>query len=433
MREGKWDQKDLARRLCHALDIARQAIERLASKGYTDSVEPANSLCPEKLISETAFLLIAASRVAHHEGVRARLECVAEMLAPHARGERMRLGVCLEPALALDYGQAHICLRSLGYPDSGFDALLMQSASSQARDGRERVAHRILEQEWITRTWRNGSPGPGRRLPGPALSSALNRPMDLLNGSRDDVYAFTHALMYLRDFNSHPRRLPRRKEVILAEAEAALARCLDEQDYDLGAEVLLTWPLTGKSWSAGAAFCFRVLAHVEDRAGFLPAPITRLERLNALEGDSRAEYLLATVYHTAYVMGLLCATALQPGRTPPSEIPTRTRVPDSASLILPWLDAGDPRPHWMDEINHLTREEKDALTGFFLNIALRRKVRQRDFGAVHKLLEVGYALGLADAPAPSQAAELLERLAILAKPSGTGEFSWTEASGRVSV
>jgi len=76
--------------------------------------------------------------------------------------------------------------------------------------------------------------------------------MDLLNGSRDDVYAFTHALMYVTDFNIRPRRLPRRRAAILAEAEAALARCLDEQDYDLGGEVLLAWPLTGRSWSPGS-------------------------------------------------------------------------------------------------------------------------------------------------------------------------------------
>ena len=143
--------------------------------------------------------------------------------------------------------------------------------------------------------------------------STLNRPMDVLCGSRDDIYAFTHALMFVTDFAIGPcRRLPRRRAVILTEAEAALARCLDEQDYDLAAEVLLAWPLTGRQWSPAAVFGFCVLARVEDTAGFLPAPSTRLQRFQQLQGDRRTEYLLATAYHTAYVMGLLCSAALRP-------------------------------------------------------------------------------------------------------------------------
>jgi hypothetical protein len=408
--ECKWDRKDLVRRLCHALDIAEQAIRRLASDGYTDSAESAISVRPEKLISETAVLLVAASPVAHHYGVRARIEGVAQHLIPYARSKRMLLGVCLEPSLALDYAQAHICLQRLGYPDPGFDELLRQSLNSQARAGRERVPHRLLEQEWITEIWNNRKSGPRRWTSPAALNSALNHPMDLLNGTRDDVYAFTHALIYVRDFNIHPRRLPRRTTVILAEAEAVLGRCLDEQDYDLGAEVLIAWPLTRKSWSAAAAFCFQVLAHVEDRAGFLPAPITRLQRLDELEGDNRSKYLLATAYHTAYVMGLLCAIALQPGRTPPSEVPTRASVPGTANLILQFLEADGRTAHWQDELDQLNSLQKDAIAGLLLSIALRRKVRQRNFGAVYKLLKLAYALGLADMPVSSQGAEMLERL-----------------------
>jgi hypothetical protein len=413
-KEGKWDKKDLARRLCRALDVAARVIEHLAPSGYTDSTEPTNNVCPEKVISETAVLLVAASRVAHNDGVGARIESVARLLIPHARSELILLGVSLEPALALEYGQAHICLQRLGYPDPGFDELLRQSVNSQARAGRERPPSRLLEQEWIAEAWNKGSILRKQTQPA-ALNSALRQPLDLLSSSRDDIYAFTHALMYLRDFNIHPRGLPRRRALILAEAESLLARCLDEQDYDLGAEVLLAWPLTGKSWSATAAFGFRTLAHVEDRAGFLPAPITRLQRLSELEGDSRTKYLLATAYHTAYVMGLLCATALQHGRMPPAEIPIGTSAPGSASLILQLLDSDGRRVHWQDEFDQLSSAQQDAISGFLLSIALRRKVRKREFGAVYKLLEVGHALGLADMPVSIQGAELLERVATFAK------------------
>lgn len=412
--QGKWDQRDLARRLCHVLDIAKQVVEQLASNGYADSAEPGNTVRPEKVISETALLLLAASGAAQHNDVRARIQNVAQLLIPHARSERMRLGVCLEPALALDFAQAHICLRRLGHHDAVFDTLLRQSISSQARSGRERAPHRMLEQEWLTETWDNAQARSRNYTPRTALSSVLNHPMDLLNGSRDDIYAFTHALMYVTDFNLHPRGLPRRRGAILAEAEAALGRCLDEQDYDLGAEVLLAWPLTGRSWSAAATFGFRVLARVEDEAGFLPAPSTRLQRLNALQGSERTAYLLATAYHTAYVMGLLCAAALQPGRTPPSEISTGVAPSGCADRILRFLEPDHRSSHWWREFNHLKDPERDAIAGLLLNIALRRKTVQRDLSALRELLEVSYAVGLADTPAASQAAELLERLAAAA-------------------
>jgi hypothetical protein len=409
-----WDKNDLERRLCHALDVAGRAVEKLAANGYSDSREPHAVIRPEKVVSETAVLLLAASAAAARDEVRGRVARLARSLIPHARSQRMLLGLCLEPALALDYATAHICLERLGYPDADFDAVLRQALRSQARAGRERVPHRVLEQAWLLARWR-GASGARSRAPAAERDSVLNRPMDLLGGSRDDIYAFTHALMYVTDFNIRPRRLPRPRAAILPEAEAALARCLDDQDYDLGGEVLLAWPLTGPSWSAAAAFAFRVLARVEDQAGFLPTPATRIARLKELEGGDRANYLLATSYHTVYVMGLLCAAALRPGRTPPSVIPAAR---GGAEPLLDMLDGDGHSAHWREEFDRLAATERDALAGFLFAVALHRRTKQRDFAAVARLLQQGRALGLTDTPIASQAAEMLERVALLAgRPS----------------
>src|SRR5260370_8011550 len=142
-----WSKEDRAGGVCDGRDSARQGLESLAQEGYTDPEEPGNSVRPEKLVSETAFFLLAASTAADGSEVRERIEGVAQLLIPHARSERMLLGLCLHPALALHYAHAHICLASLGFPDPGFDALLRQSVGAQARAGRERVPHRMLEQE----------------------------------------------------------------------------------------------------------------------------------------------------------------------------------------------------------------------------------------------------------------------------------------------
>jgi len=407
-----WGHDDLVRRLCGALDIARKVITRLAPNGYTDSTDPLLNVRPEKAISETSVLLLAASRTPDEPEVRMRTSELAQLLIPHARSKRMQLGVCLEPSLALDFAQAHACLKRMGYPDSGFDALVEQSLLSQAHAGRERPPHRVLEQNWSSQLSGQVSAGLAKRSRCAAASSVLGHPIDLLSGGREDAYAFTHALMFAADVDVGMRRLPRNRAAILSEAEALLAWCLDECDYDLGGEVLLAWPLTGRSWSAGATFGFRVLAHVEDAAGFLPCPATRIERLNKLQGDERANYLLATMYHTAYVMGLICAAALRPGRAPPARIPRVKRQRGATELILRRLGTETSPAHWRAEIHLLRDRERDALAGLVLAMALRAKVRVRDFDAVRELLRIAYELGLANSPASSQAAEMLNRLAV---------------------
>ena len=412
---GRWDERDLIRRLCHALDIAKLAVEQLAPMGYTNAKAPAKNVRPEKILSETAVLLLHASSVATDPEVRMRIMRLAEHLIPYARSERMLLGLCLEPSVAWDYALPHVCLNRLGYYDSQFDELLRQTVESQAHAGRERVPHRMLEQEWVAMGWHRAKRTRGSTTPRTARISILNHSMDLFGGTRDDIYAFTHALMYVTDFNLHPAPLPRRRSIILTEAEAVLSRCLDDQDYDLGGEVLLSWPLTGKSWSAAAAFAFRVLAHVEDKAGFLPTPGTCISELNALEGTERTQYFVATVYHTAYVMGLVCAASLHRGFAPPASIPTTNAKRGSARQILKLIDLDRQHTHWRDEFQQLGEPEADALAGYLINIGLRRRMAGRDFGGLRELLKLAYDLDVANIPAASQAAEMLERITTFAK------------------
>lgn len=414
-RDQKWSASDLARRLCNALDVAEQVVERLAPKGYTDTLASGCSVPAGKLISETAVLLFAASAATHRKDVQSRVHSVARRLIPYARSRQMLLRICLEPALALDHGLAHVCLQRLAYPSPIFDELIGQSRSAQACAGRERPPHRVLEQQWIAESWKGHGCRARKRNSPLSKDSVLNQPMDLAGGNKDDLYAFTHALMYVTDFGNHTRRLPRARRVILEEAEAALARCLDEQDYDLSGELLLAWPLTGGSWSAAAIFGFHVLANVEDKAGFLPTPGTRLQRLNELQGDERTDYFLGTSYHSTYVMGLLAAAALRPGRAPPSKIPPNNALRGSASKILGYLRRDGAIPHWQHEVGRFTPSEQDSVAGMLLNIALYRMIRERRFHEAHELLSMCYSLGLADTPMASQTAELLYRLATVSK------------------
>jgi hypothetical protein len=414
IRASKLDEADLIGRLCHALDIASLVVEHLAPAGFTDLKKSSSNIRREKPIAETGVLLHGAALATHHPAVKVRIHRIAGELAPHARSSQMRLGLALNPASAFDYSIGHILLTRLGYPDATFDALLRQSSAAQVQGSRERMPHRILEQEWLSSLWGQSVNGRSHGSANTARRSILNHPMDVLGASDEDLYAFTHGIMYVNGFKRATGALPRRRALILAEAEAALARCLDAQDYDLSGEILLTWPLTGSRWSPAAAFTFRVLADVEDQAGFLPTPATRVDELKTRHGLDRTLYLLATSYHTVYVMGLLCAAALQPGCTPPAEIPRRRAARGCVQALLPFLEDDKSPPHWRDTFQTLERAQAEALAGMLLNIALQRKAARRDFGGLEQVLRCGYDLGLAGTPAASQAAEMLQRLAIYA-------------------
>lgn len=405
-----WTIEQTERRLGHALNIAEQAVDCLATTGYRDREESANDIRPEKVISETAFLLLGASTVRNLPGIAARVGTLAEKLAPHARGERMVLGMCFEPSLTLDFALAHICLSRMGMPDPPFDACLRQGLHSQARNGHERTPYRELEQAWLKRAWAGPRPASDQRVQRLARRSALGRSFDPLSGSRENVYAFTHALLYVRDFNIDPLPLPRSTEDILLDAEAAVARCLEEEDYDLCGEVLLAWPLTGTPWSPIASFACQVLARIEDEAGFLPSPATRVERVHQLEDRERREYLLATAYHTAYVMGLLCAAALQPGNQPPDGMPRCSPRPRASRRLLP--HQSEQRRHWRDDFDRLSPSEQDGLADLIFATAVYRRTRNRDFAGLREVLAIGYDEGLVATPMASHAAEMLERLAV---------------------
>lgn len=415
--KGRWESADLVRRLLGALDVAEQVLEHLATAGYTDAGEPSVSVRPEKAVAETAVLLLAASSVDGRPEVSRRLDQLASLLIPHARGPRTRMGICFEPALALDYAQAHACLAKMGHPDPAFDALLRQALTAQSFGGRERPPHRGLEQHWTAELIGMQSLLRPPHFAKLAAQSALARPMDLFGGSREDVYAFTHAFMYATDPHLTRKRLPRSRTEVLLEAEVALAKCLDQEDYDLGGEVLLAWPSSGRTWSATAAFAFRVLARVEDEAGFLPSAGLRMKRVHALAGRERSNYVLAASYHTAYVMGLLCAASLRPGREPPLRLRAPEVPAETAALARRFVQGLEVRPHWTRYYDDLLPEERDALVRFVLTVSLHRACKARDLDVIRQVLELAHSSGMSDGPGASQAAELLQRAAVFAGAS----------------
>ncbi len=405
-----WDPMDLVRRLGNAFEIAERAVRLLAPSGYQDPNDSTVGVSAEKVVSETVLLLLACNSVAaQYTDISSRLQKIARLLIPHARNEQVIIRMCLNPGLAYDYAFAHICLGCLGFPDTQFDRILHLCSEAEALGSRERLPHRTLEQEWLKRMWGSSNTKDRDEYWAVALSM-LNRSIDPFTASRDDIYAFTHAIMYISDLGGRTSRLPRAKGDILADAETALSICLDQQDYDLCGEILLTWPYLGAKWSATAAFAFRVLMRVEDAVGFLPAPLTRLDRYYELSDEERPRYAMATVYHTAYVMGLLCAASLKHDRILSVVMP-RSHKFNRSEILLKVIDSYGNKPHWQDDFMQLETESQNALAPMLMTIALRHAVTGHNLEQVRSLLAFGIDNGVLNYPATRQAAGILRRFA----------------------
>jgi hypothetical protein len=356
-------------------------------------------------VGEAALLLLAATPCANREGIGERVERVAASLLPHARSERVQARVCLEPSIALEHALAHACLSRIGHPDAGFDAMLAASLASEGACGCERMPHRQLEQEWMLRVWSPaGAPAAEQR--GLVRRTALALPADLLTVRKDALYALTHAAMYASDLGETRVRLPRAASVIAGEVAAALAACLDEPDYDLGAELLLMSPHLRLPWSAVTAFAFDVLARVHDAFGFLPSPGITLQRLEGLSGSERERFVATRSYHTIFVMGLLSAALI---RSPPRVTKAAGRHAGASAEILALIGPIEPAPAWLAYSLALDPGPRDAASPLFLDICLRRAVLQRNFTRLREALLIAQRFDLLDGPFPWQAAQLLAR------------------------
>jgi Domain of unknown function (DUF6895) len=401
-----WNDADLEARLCRALDIALKTVTCFGIDGHTDAASPVYSFGPEKPLAETAMLMYASASCHDRPAVRARIDALVAMLVPLARSERVMLNIALNPALVFKFAAPHVLLTRLGYGDESFDAFLESCLASEASDGVERPPSARIEKQWLSSLRR--APETGGAWASDLAGSVLDTPLDILGGRRDDTYAWTHLVMYATDFGNEPRRAlhpPDRS----GQAGALLARYLDIEDYDLAGEVLLAWPLTASAWSPAAAFGFKVLAGVEDQVRVLPCGNMSPARVAALDGEERFRYVLATAYHTAYVMGFLCAASLRTGRTPPLTIPAGQCDSRALDALLPYID--EAQGHWQAGFARLTGEAQRALTPFVLDMAIVQTSRRRDYAAMVDVLSHAQAYGLSDAPLCRQATELLNRIA----------------------
>jgi hypothetical protein len=400
----EWGTGDLVRRVERVLDTAGAAIDLLEEAPQDLDLEGLEAP-PDKVAAETAMLLRAVVGIPAEHGLRASVSALASRLNAHARGARTLLGIALHPALARDYAAAHLALSAAGWPAPEVDEVLARSLNSTAGE-RERLPHRELEQAHLAGL------GGDTAVTGDLLGrTALATGVDLLTGSRDDIYALTHAVFYATDFGRETVRLPRPADQILAELTSALAGALDDDDFDLAGELLVAWPALSLDWNAVSTFAFHVLTRVEDEIGRLPSLSINGRDYHSKATGLRNHYVTATTYHPAYVMGLLCSVCLQRSHYPPSEVRGAPYPDGLVDGVLAQIEGVDRSRQWLVDFRRLSRPDQLRLGGLLTDVAIRRSVRRLDLQGVRRHLVTAVAQRSPTTALAVQAARLLGRLA----------------------
>jgi hypothetical protein len=364
------------------------------------------SFGPEKVVAEAAMLLHSASQAGDRPEVRRRVDAVAHQLIPLVRSQRALVDIALQPGRAFKLAVPHVLLTTLGHHDEPFDQVFLSRCSVALEMAGDLPPSALFERRWITSHWKHDW---DLHSASPVDGTFLDSAIDVLSDSREDAYSLTHLLFYLTDFGGGVLpALSRPVDTVLSEVEALLLRYLDSEDYDLAGELLMAWPLLRAPWSPVPAFAFRVLASVEDDAGMLPCGNVDVERLGRLDSAERGRYALATAYHTAFVMGFLCAVSLRPDCAPPVKVQGREFAALISQQFLGFV--GDDQGHWLQVYAECDDSEKRTLAPLLCQFAVLQNLRKHDYEAVRDILLLAKRVGMPEHPLSTRAADLLSAL-----------------------
>lgn len=325
-------------------------------------------------------------------------------LAPRVRSTAALADMAIHPEMAFKRSVPHVLLTGMGSHDGGFDDFAAERCAELLHHAVDEPATVIAERRWLCSLW----PRLRTRVVVPG-GSTLERALDLRVESREEAYGLTHMLFYASDFG---RRGPgeevvRSRAAVLADVEGLLARYLDHGDYDLVGELLMAWPELGVPWSPAGAFAFRLLAQVEDEVGLLPCGNVDTQRLVRLTGSERTRYARAMSYHTALVMGFLCAVTLRSGLAA-AETRAARGAPGAWRELRALVD--DDTSQWLAAFDAAPEPEREVLAPLLRDMVLTQSLRQRDVKRAGRAVVLSATRGLPPSAMERAASDRLQAL-----------------------
>ena len=378
------------------MTMARLVLDEVLDPRFEDEDREEYRELVGKSGGELAMLLRMAQRALTTDEDRDEIQSLAGSLAPLVRSPQVYRFLFLRPSRAPMHSLAHFCLADLGLPDEKLDRVARLALISSVSAANERVPYRILDAAWT----RHIAFGDGE-LDHPAVAlSPLGAGVDLLEATTNDAYAFTHALPYATDFGRLPLPQGVDRRDLLGIAEALAVKALDEDDFDLLAEVLMAPPIIRLGWTPTLSFAWDVMSRLWDEYGFVPGPGVP----PAPENETRTQKVrrvLGTLYHTAFAAGLCCSTMVACG-----SVPDEIDQEGPGSLELPPGKGSAWKVNW----SRSSQQTQESLNFLSLAFTLRRALEVVDLCAIREVLKSAAEADLLEHPLFLQALEMLERI-----------------------
>jgi len=305
------DPELLGNRLADVLEFSLRhlpSLDRYSRLWPDDPNEDAVQM-RDKVLAETAILVLLASRVEQTGRIAGLIEQLVDVLEGCSTDNRTKELLLRCPHMAAPLGLTQIVLAQRGRGDAETQTILRNIFRDGLADTLERIPYRAMEVEWVESLLNLGfRPDFEAAFP----SNVLMKEVHPISMSRSTGYGVTHGLMYATDFGSRPP--PCCVDVSLARGriDAAVAWVLVNDDLDLLIEFIIATTLLRQPWSPYVWLAWDLYNGVVEELGFLPSPSFDPAQFAALQGDEAAAYAFRHVYHTVYVAGLLSAILLAP-------------------------------------------------------------------------------------------------------------------------
>jgi hypothetical protein len=329
-------------RISESLAFAARALESARTNGHAWGPDDGEVIGPrEKVVTEAALLAYIAHRAIGDGPPVTRL--VEALLSCEDVLDRMYELIRWRPYLWVSAGATWVILDQFGVGDARRRGQLraIWDDTSLPRP-QERVPYRLLDEAWL-RTIARGAIDPLLDSDAIRQATSMANVGGGLHMNRSDLYAVTHAPMYLTDFGRrHPLSVERGWLGPLGAARLLIG------DFDLAAELAIANLLVQPSDDVASVVIATALTEIFDSLGIIPAPTFRRHAHEA-SPDPDA-YLTYHSYHTTFVYGLLCSVVRVVGRgAPPVTQPFRGAT---STLPVEWHGRRVGLVHISDQVVH---------------------------------------------------------------------------------
>ncbi len=389
-RNKRWERKELLESVNKVLDIVEKT-----SDLHSTFLLPSTEIDKESyLLQISQLLLCLQSNAVSYNTLQHRVTLIALQLIPQVRSEEILVKIKEDKYAATGYVLANICLTNLGLPDARFDEMIDQLLDGGVEMNEQNNALRELQFLWFKSQWQHCSLD-GLQIKNAIANSALNKTIDFIKVSPQDIHAFAEAMIYAAPFVKKHRLLPEGKTAIANNAEILIAVCFNNEAYNLLAALISAWAIMGLPWNPVSSFAFNFLMMLYQQE------IVNQSCLNKKQ--------LSFLLH----LGLLCSTCLKHSLTPYKKLHVLSVKKGAASKFLSLFTADETGFAWLNFFTTLEKPEQDALAGLLINILLLRNMNHQRFQTVSQLLNLGHVMGITDNSIAVRAAEMLHEQGLL--------------------